>query len=138
MRSVSSKTSTMDLREAVCIIILVIILCQIPCSATLSTNRSYDAMITNQIENTTANADTNNDMDIFDDASTDEIIRKKRAIAKGIEKVVPPCILVVGTLGNTLSGAVMIQKTYRRTVTGLLFFVLAIVDTLVLYIGLIR
>ena len=77
-------------------------------------------------------------MDIFDDASTDEIIRKKRAIAKGIEKVVPPCILVVGTLGNTLSGAVMIQKTYRRTVTGLLFFVLAVVDTLVLYTGMLR
>ena len=104
-------------------------------------NEKYEmteGMVANQMENTTAHAGANYENSPFYDPEIETIIRRKFAIARGIWKVVPPCIMVLGTLGNTLSGMVMILKTNRRTVTGLLFFVLAIVDTLVLYTGLLR
>ena len=47
-------------------------------------------------------------------------------------------ILVFGTIGNLLSGLVMMRKSLQRHTTSLYLSVLAVVDTAVLYTGLLR
>ena len=48
---------------------------------------------------------------------------------------VPPCLLIIGTLGNILSFLILIRK---RASTYLYLAVLAVLDILVLYVGLMR
>ncbi len=49
-----------------------------------------------------------------------------------------PVIIVIGTVGNLLSAAVMLRPNLRKCTTSLYLLVLAVVDTLVLYTGLLR
>ena len=49
-----------------------------------------------------------------------------------------PILIAGGTLGNLLSFAVMLRKKIRHTTTSLYLIVLAVVDTAVLYTGLLR
>ena len=46
--------------------------------------------------------------------------------------------LVLGTVGNVLSGLVMMQKAMRRSTLGLMLIILAVSDTLVLWTDLLR
>ena len=59
-------------------------------------------------------------------------------MANAIWSWVSPIILILGTIGNILSAYIMSQKPLRRSVTALYLSVLAVVDTLVLYTGLLR
>ena len=54
-----------------------------------------------------------------------------------IWKVVPPVLIVLGSIGNILSIVVLTRKSIRNSITPLLTF-LAFSDILVLYIGLLR
>ena len=49
-----------------------------------------------------------------------------------------PVIIVIGTVGNLLSAVVMLRPNLRKCATSLYLLVLAVVDTLVLYTGLLR
>ena len=49
-----------------------------------------------------------------------------------------PCIIILGTIGNILTIIVMRQKTMQTTSSSLYFIVLAVTDTLILYVGLFR
>ncbi|KAK7116866.1 hypothetical protein V1264_002472 [Littorina saxatilis] len=52
--------------------------------------------------------------------------------------VCPPILLVVGTLGNGMSIAVLSRKAMRRSNAAIYLIVLSVVDILVLYTGLLR
>ena len=47
-------------------------------------------------------------------------------------------LIVLGTVGNVLSGLVMMQKAMRRSTIGLMLIILAVSDTLVLWTDLLR
>ncbi|KAK2179413.1 hypothetical protein NP493_492g02000 [Ridgeia piscesae] len=49
-----------------------------------------------------------------------------------------PVLIILGTIGNSLSGVVMMRKDLRKTTTSLFLTVLAVVDTAILYTGLLR
>ena len=51
-------------------------------------------------------------------------------------KYIPPVIIVLGTVGNTLSILVMLRKQFRHTTMSFHLIALAIADTLALYCGL--
>lgn len=59
-------------------------------------------------------------------------------VAKILRVYILPCLLVVGTVGNTLSLVVMTRPSQRGKVTSLILSVLAVVDTMCLYTGLLR
>lgn len=59
-------------------------------------------------------------------------------LADNIWKYIPPFLIIFGTIGNLLSIIVMSQKSMKDSVTSLLFRILAFIDTLVLYTGLLR
>ena len=66
----------------------------------------------------------------------DNLEHAKAAVA--IWRYCSPILIVVGTIGNILSFAVMLRKKIRESTTSLYLCVLAIVDTAVLYTGLLR
>ncbi len=49
-----------------------------------------------------------------------------------------PVLIIIGTVGNLLSAVVMLRQNLRKCTTSLYLLVLAVVDTLVLYTGLLR
>lgn len=49
-----------------------------------------------------------------------------------------PILIIIGTIGNSLSAVVMMRKDLRKTTTSLFLTVLAFVDTAILYTGLLR
>lgn len=55
-----------------------------------------------------------------------------------INRILPPILLLLGTFGNSLSFVVLRRKFMRHTWTGFFLACLAIVDTLVLWLGLSR
>ena len=55
-----------------------------------------------------------------------------------IWKVVPPILILLGTIGNSLSILVLTRRSIRVSTTALFLTVLACVDLLVLYSGLLR
>ncbi|XP_052770817.1 FMRFamide receptor-like [Mya arenaria] len=55
-----------------------------------------------------------------------------------IWKVVPPILIIFGTVGNSLSIIVLTRKSIRTSTTALFLTVLAFSDLLVLYTGLLR
>jgi hypothetical protein len=59
-------------------------------------------------------------------------------MAKKIWMYGSPILIAGGTLGNVLSFAVMLRKKIRHTTTSLYLLVLSVVDTVVLYTGLLR
>ncbi len=65
-------------------------------------------------------------------------IRSYLKAAAELWKIGPPLLLVVGTVGNTLSGMVMLRKSLRSTVTGFFLLILAVEDTATLWVGLLR
>lgn len=55
-----------------------------------------------------------------------------------IWKIVPPILILLGTVGNSLSILVLTRKSIRTSTTALYLTVLAVSDLLVLYSGLLR
>ena len=55
---------------------------------------------------------------------------------KQIWRICPPILLVVGTVGNLLSGLVMTRKALRSSITSFLLVILAVADTITLWSGL--
>ena len=55
-----------------------------------------------------------------------------------LQTYVPPFLLCIGTVGNVLSFCVLMRRSMRVTSTYNYLAVLALVDTLVLYVGLLR
>ena len=55
-----------------------------------------------------------------------------------IWKVVPPMLILLGTIGNILSILVLTRRSLRKSTTSLFLTVLACSDLLVLYSGLLR
>ncbi|XP_076100988.1 cysteinyl leukotriene receptor 2-like [Mytilus galloprovincialis] len=53
-------------------------------------------------------------------------------------KIVPPILLLLGTVGNVLSILVLRRPTIRKSVCSLYLVMLAIIDLLVLYTGILR
>ncbi len=49
-----------------------------------------------------------------------------------------PVLIIIGTVGNLLSAVVMLRQNLRKCTTSLYLFVLAVVDTVVLYTGLLE
>ena len=49
---------------------------------------------------------------------------------------VPPVLLIIGTIGNVLSFCVLMRRAMRRTSTYNYLAILALTDTLVLFVGL--
>ena len=56
-------------------------------------------------------------------------------IHKHIILYVPPILMIFGTIGNLLAFAVLTRRAMRRNCSYVYLAVLAIADTLVLYIG---
>ena len=56
-------------------------------------------------------------------------------IALDIYLIATPILILLGTVGNGLSLAVMLRKALRRSTTSLLLAALAVVDTAVLYVA---
>ena len=61
-----------------------------------------------------------------------------RETALQMWRVYPPILLVVGSLGNSMSIAVLSRKGMRRSNAAVYLIVLSVVDLLVLYTGLLR
>ena len=59
-------------------------------------------------------------------------------LAKDIWIIGSPLLLILGTIGNVLSAVVMLRPGLRKLTTTLYLLALAVVDTLVLYTGLLR
>ncbi|KAK2158225.1 hypothetical protein LSH36_174g02023 [Paralvinella palmiformis] len=68
----------------------------------------------------------------------DPIVYKESIFANNIWIYGSGVIIVFGTIGNLLSGLVMMRKSLQRHTTSLYLTVLAVVDTAVLYTGLLR
>ena len=67
-----------------------------------------------------------------------KFIRQEMSHAKGTDYYIvlvgAPILILLGTVGNGLSLAVMLRKALRRSTTSLLLAALAVVDTAVLYV----
>ena len=75
------------------------------------------------------------------DNQTDSEYYKQLSIYKAgilIWKVVPPVLLLLGTIGNSLSILVLTRRSIRASTTALFLTVLAFSDLLGLYSGLLR
>ncbi len=57
-------------------------------------------------------------------------------VARNIWAYGSPVFIAIGTMGNLLSATVMLRQKLRKRTTSLYLFVLAVVDTVVLYTGL--
>ncbi|XP_025077655.1 probable G-protein coupled receptor 139 isoform X2 [Pomacea canaliculata] len=68
----------------------------------------------------------------------DESVQLLMTTTKRLWSVFPPVLLAVGTCGNALSIAVLSRSNMRRSNAALYLIVLAVVDTMVLYTGLLR
>ncbi|KAK2170559.1 hypothetical protein LSH36_2g10077 [Paralvinella palmiformis] len=71
-------------------------------------------------------------------ADKDPIVYKESILANNLWMYMPGVIIIFGTIGNLLSGLVMMRKSLQRHTTSLYLIVLAVVDTAVLYTGLLR
>ncbi len=72
------------------------------------------------------------------DPTVDSIYFKELEIAKGLWSYMSLMFLVVGSIGNGLSLVVMSRAPLHKSVTSLYLRVLAVADTLVLCVGLLR
>ncbi|XP_041363497.1 G-protein coupled receptor 183-like [Gigantopelta aegis] len=59
-------------------------------------------------------------------------------VAVALWKYMSPCLLILGLVGNTLSFVVLSKSSMRETTTSLYLRFLAVYDSLVLYMGLMR
>ncbi|CAH1780743.1 unnamed protein product [Owenia fusiformis] len=66
------------------------------------------------------------------------MIYTETTIAKGLWTYCAPLIIILGTIGNTLSLIVLTRKNMRKITSSIYLSVLAVVDTTVLYTGLLR
>ncbi|CAH1796257.1 unnamed protein product [Owenia fusiformis] len=62
----------------------------------------------------------------------------KATIAKELWTYCAPLIIIVGTIGNTLSFIILTRKNMRKSTSSIYLSVLAVVDSTVLYTGLLR
>ena len=61
-----------------------------------------------------------------------------RGITERIWRNCPPVLFFIGTIGNVLSGVVMMRRSLRTSITSFFLVTLAVVDTFMLWNGLIR
>ena len=59
-------------------------------------------------------------------------------MTKRVWRVCPPILFFFGTVGNILSGAVMMRRSLRTSITSFFLVTLAVVDTFMLWNGLLR
>ncbi|XP_025077658.1 FMRFamide receptor-like [Pomacea canaliculata] len=95
------------------------------------------------MENATLNASTEvptlrPNADDVTSAPVDESVQLLTTTTNRLLSVFPPVLLAVGTCGNALSIAVLSGSSMRRSNAALYLIVLAVVDTMVLYTGLLR
>ena len=81
-------------------------------------------------------ANISNDSNLYDNSNMFTTLPEFKA-SQMIWKVVPPILMVLGSIGNILSIVVLTRKSIRNSITPLLTF-LAFSDILVLYTGLLR
>ena len=61
-----------------------------------------------------------------------------RRVTKRIWRNCPPMLFFIGTIGNVLSGVVMMRRSLRTSITSFFLVTLAVVDTFMLWNGLMR
>ena len=65
-----------------------------------------------------------------------DTVQLESSLAKNLWVYGSPVLITVGTMGNLLSGVVMLRPNLRKCTTSLYLLVLAVADSLVLYTGL--
>ena len=76
--------------------------------------------------------------DVANYTLTTEGVQRHSQLATNIWVYGSPVLIAIGTIGNILSAVVMLRQSLRKCTTSLYLFVLAVVDTLVLYTGLLE
>ena len=71
-------------------------------------------------------------------ATTERPVYLESNLARNLWVYGSPVLITIGTVGNLLSAVVMLRQNLRKCTTSLYLFVLAVMDTLVLYTGLLK
>ena len=73
-----------------------------------------------------------------DDHEESEFVEYLHHTTQKLWNVCPPILLVLGTLGNGLSVAVLSHKAMKQSNASIYLIVLSVVDVFALYVGLLR
>ncbi|CAH1797430.1 unnamed protein product [Owenia fusiformis] len=81
---------------------------------------------------------TNGSASSNDTNATEAVVYIEATIAEGLWVYCAPLIIILGTIGNTLALIILTRKNMRKSTSSVYLSVLAVVDTMVLYTGLLR
>ncbi|CAH1797431.1 unnamed protein product [Owenia fusiformis] len=81
---------------------------------------------------------TNGSTRANDTNATEAVVYIEATIAEGLWVYCAPLIIILGTIGNTLALIILTRKNMRKSTSSVYLSVLAVVDTMALYTGLLR